>query len=138
MKLFLKYIERILTAVGLVIIVVLMAALPDTHHNKWFIVAWVALIIGPLHGVIFFAVRNRQRRVRTEAISEISSMLRDVINNQLTVVRIYAGSDDDTLRNHSDEAIRNMSRIVNTLSEESLTSWQKRYKDTFKNLSVSR
>ncbi len=132
MKTFIKYIELILTAVGLAIIVLLMAMLPETQQNKWFVVAWVALIIGSFHGVIFFVVRNRQRRVRLEALREASVMLRDLINNQLTVVRVYAASNDDNLRKLSDEAIMNVSRIINSLSEESLTSWKDRYKDVLK------
>jgi uncharacterized membrane protein len=128
MKIFLKYIELILTAAGLAIIVLLMAMLPETHQNKWFVVAWVALIVGSLHGVIFFVVRNRQRRVRLEALREAAAMLRDLINNQLTVVRVYSTSHDENLRKLSDEAIMNVSLVINTLSEESLTSWKERYK----------
>jgi len=129
MRIFLTYIELILTAVGLAIIVLLMAMLPETMQNKWFIVAWVALIVGSLHGVIFFAVRNRQRRVRLDALREASAMLRDMINNQLTVVRVYSASHDEKLRQLSDEAVMNVSRIINSLSEESLTSWKERYKE---------
>jgi len=126
---FLRYIELILTTIGLLIIFAFIAWLPDSLENKWFIVSWVSLVIGGLHGFIFFAVRNRQRRVREEAIHEVAMMLQDLINNKMTVIRNYAGSDDSGLRKISDDAVLNVTGIVNSLSEESLSSWKSRYKD---------
>lgn len=128
----LRYIELILTAAGLVIIFALVAALPDSASNKWFIVACVAVVVGALHGAIFFLVRNRQRKVREEAIAEVSAMLQDMINNQMTVIRNFAGSDDAKLREVSDKAVMNISLIVGTLSEDSLRSWKERYREILK------
>jgi ABC-type iron transport system FetAB permease component len=125
---FLRYVELILTGVGLLIIVLVMYLIPSTHTNKWFVVSWVAIIIGALHGVIFFVIRNRQRVVRTEAIYEVSLMLQDKINNHMMVIMNLSGSSDQSKRKLVDEAIHDVSHIVNTLSEESLTSWKNRYK----------
>lgn len=56
-RLFLDYLELILTAVGLVICAVLIGVLDSGAESKWHTIAIVAIVIGVLHGVIFFAVQ---------------------------------------------------------------------------------
>lgn len=55
--------------------------------------AVTALGISVLHGLIFWVVRRRQRRVRQEAIVEIREMLADVVKNQLAAIGMSLPAD---------------------------------------------
>lgn len=62
-----------------------------THQQDfWRPTAVVAAMVGVLHGLIFWLIRRRQRKVRKEAIKDIQLMLKDQINSLLTVITISA------------------------------------------------
>lgn len=130
---FLDNIELWLSAAGVGVILAAPALIsPVTSGDYWRVVAVTAVSVGVLHGVIFWMVRRRQRQLRSAAIAEIRGMLRDVINNKLTVIlgssRGSAGGPDRADLEALAESVRQISELVNTLSLESLQRWQHRYR----------
>lgn len=123
----LDYLELILTAIGLIICALLIGFIESDSESKWHTIAVVAIVVGVLHGIIFFAVRHRQRKVRHEAIFEVGEMLRDRVTNHLTVVTALSHSQEDAHRHEVDQALREITTLVNSLSEDSLSSWKQRY-----------
>ncbi len=126
MRVFVDHIELWLSAAGLAVILA-VPALFSGDVGPWKLAAVTAIAVGVIHGLIFWLVRRRQRRVRAETIGEVSEMLRDVVNNQLTVILAHRGvrraEDVERVRT----SVHAVSQAVNSLSEESLRSWRSRY-----------
>jgi predicted membrane channel-forming protein YqfA (hemolysin III family) len=86
MKNSLKYLELILTAVGLVVVAAVFALFRNLE--PWKAAAICAVAVSVVHGLIFYGVRARQRSLRSEAVVSIRSVLDDLVQNKLTV-RLY-------------------------------------------------
>jgi ABC-type multidrug transport system fused ATPase/permease subunit len=88
-----------------------------------------------LQGVLLWVARRHARRSRERLVRKLRIMLQDRVNNQLTVlvgltdIHIHGVSEDD----HEDDveialtAARAVSREIETLSLESLQTWEARY-----------
>lgn len=132
MKVLLQNLELVLTAAGLVVIFGAALATPDTA-NRWEIAAITAVSVGVIHGLIFWLVRRRQRQVRQDALDEVSVMLRDIVNNQLTIIQAGVhltrnGSPEANLAvARIGSAVTSISGVLHDLSEESLSRWKARY-----------
>ena len=78
-------------------------------------------------------VRRRQRQARIEAFDEIQQMLKDMINNQLTVIQTMSNlreaRPEETARacDYITRSVSNISSVLHELSEESLRRWQRQY-----------
>jgi hypothetical protein len=89
-----------------------------------------------VQGLVFWAVRRRYRRVRLEMIGELRAMLKDRINNQLTIVLMSVTQRRDSrvsaaereLLQAAIEATVTVSRVLDELSIESLTWWKAKYR----------
>src|SRR5579859_3116569 len=133
MRGFLANIELWLSGIGLVIIGLIPVIIGSPSQATWQLVALIAILLGILHGLIFWLVRRRQRQVRRATIREIQEMLKDRINNQLTVLLInstlHPGEQLDEAEQLAgmQRAIHSVTTLLDTLSEESLSSWQTRY-----------
>jgi Na+/melibiose symporter-like transporter len=133
MRAFLNHIELWLSALGLVVIWMVPILFSSPGTAQWQITAITATVVGVLHGLIFWAVRRRQRMVRNEAIQEITRMLQDRINNDLAVILMHLSADRAFSETHStllqsvQSRVKNISEQVSLLSEESLQSWKGRY-----------
>ncbi len=133
-QLFLANIELILSGIGLVVIIVLPMALhPDASHF-WMVTALVAIVIGLLHGCIFWLVRRRQRSVRNQTLAEVREMLKDIVNNQLTTISVSShltqqGIDSDKHARKIRDAVHMITESLDSISDESLRHWQIKYKD---------
>lgn len=132
MKHFLRNIELYLTFAGLMVILLAGVISYRTDADIWKVTAIAATLVGVLHGLIFWAVRRRQRRVRHTAIAAVKSMLKDLVNNQLAVMRLAndlnqnaPGSVDPA---KIDRSIVQIKETVESLSDESLIRWQERYR----------
>jgi len=130
MRSFLANIELWLTALGLVVVLTVPAALAD-HVPFWPTMAVTAAGVGVIHGLIFWMVRRRQRTVRGEAITDIREMLSDRVNNHLTLVLLdledgTIGIDPDRLRGIQ-ATLGEVTALVGSLSEETLRGWRARY-----------
>jgi MFS superfamily sulfate permease-like transporter len=85
----------VLTAVGVVLVIVVYAV--ARHMDPWKAAALCAVVVGVLHGLIFFAVRSAQREARNKEVFSIRGMLEDLMKNRLDVV-LYpaqAGVEED-------------------------------------------
>lgn len=137
--------EIYLTVAGLVVAFVIPTLV--TGHAPWRLVAILALGVSVVHGFLFWLVRRRQRRIRAELLAEIRGMLRDRVNNDLTVVvaalghvresGALAGATSDHA--HADlrdalDASRRISALLDELSLEGLRRWQARYGDALRDL----
>jgi hypothetical protein len=137
MRSFLDNIELWLSGLGLLVIWVVPMLLRPVFADAWQTTAVTAIIVGVLHGLIFWSVRRRQRTVRNQAIQEITRMLQDRINNDLSVILMNVSSSsrraqetDLQLLQSTQERILRISQHVRTLSEESLEAWKAKYDDT--------
>jgi hypothetical protein len=89
-----------------------------------------------VQGLVFWAVRRRYRRVRLEMIAELRAMLKDRINNQLTIVLMSVTQRRDSRVSEAEQellqaaidATVTISRVLNELSMESLTGWKAKYR----------
>ena len=126
MRLLLRYLELVLTAVGLGICGLLIALLPPTA-DKWQVVAIAAMVIGVTHGIIFFVVRARQRAVRHQAIHDVAYMLQERVASYVNIISRLSMSDNSGHQQMARRAAGDLAELVDTLSEDALTSWQSRH-----------
>lgn len=129
---FLRYLELYLTAAGLALILAVPRLFPPT--DQVLASAVTATLVGLVHGLLFWLVRRRQRQMREALVMDLQGMLKDRINNQLQVVLIHAdgsepelSADDQARLGEISRAVREVSSMLDMLSLESLTSWQRRY-----------
>lgn len=122
--------EMALTTIGIVVailatVVMLLRGEPDLAMIFF---VW-------LQGLILWAMRRHSRAGREDLVRKLRVMLQDRVNSQLTVlvgltdIHTHALSEDD--REDDVEialtAARAVSREIETLSIESLRSWEVRY-----------
>lgn len=130
MKFFLDNIELILSFLGIVVIFAVPMLFFGDSVIWWEVAAITAIFVGVFHGFIFWIVRRKQRRIRQEAIEEIRKMLKDKVNNQLSVISLSAsGLSVEQIKNLSD-SINQISYLIGTLSDESITDWRRKYSET--------
>jgi hypothetical protein len=103
-----------------------------TNEQELAVTALAACVV---QGVVFWLVRRRFRRVRREMIAELRAMLKDRINNHLTIVlmsvtqRGYRDSvNERELLEAAIAATAAVSRVLEELSMESLRSWKAKYR----------
>jgi hypothetical protein len=132
MRFVLRHLELILSAAGLAVIFAI-PALFFRHGSRYLpAMAITAIAVGLLHGVIFWLVRQRQRRVRKETIAQLQAMLLDVINNKLTIVLAAQSAevgpqDRVQLQEKAQASLASIQALLRDLSEETLLSWRQRY-----------
>lgn len=126
--------ELWLSLAGVAVILSVPHVLHATGAAAWRVGALAATFVGVLHGLIFWVVRRRQREMRRQAIAEIREMLRDRVNNSLTVISISLSDvkDPESAESVKDlqNAVEHISTLVSSLSDESVRSWKRRYAGT--------
>lgn len=130
MNVFLRYIELILSAAGLLVIVAVPTLLPNLAGTPWKTAAITAVTVGVLHGLIFFAVRSRQRRIRHDTIREIAAMLSEVVNNQLSIMTMLSEHADTNPKKKAEMTLASahkISAMLAGLNHEALRRWQTRF-----------
>jgi len=127
MKFLLNYLEIILSMVGLLLIILIPMLFPSDY--LWQTTAFVATLVGVLHGGIFWLVRRRQRMVRQDAILQIRHMMQDVIKNRLAVISLNTqlSRPDDRYRDKIMNATAAIELVLDHLSDESLRTWTEKY-----------
>lgn len=125
-----RNLELILTFAGLV--VVLVAALLAGPENRWALAAVTATAVGVVHGLIFWLVRRRQRKVREQALTDVRLMLQDVVKNQLTIIQanVYMATrakDTERYVGQINDTVGDITLALDSISAEALTTWQQRY-----------
>jgi C4-dicarboxylate-specific signal transduction histidine kinase len=127
--------ELYLTGLALVVALVIPLALELGSDEQELAAAALAAVVA--QGVIFWLLRRRYRRVRQEVIEELRDMLRDRINNHLTVLlmsvtdrRNRAMTEDERqMLETAIEATQAVSQTLAELSTESLRRWKAHYSE---------
>jgi len=70
MNFLLRYLELVFTAAGLLVIFGVTALVHPQGIDASTVAAITATLVGVVHGVLFWAVRHRQRLARQHAFSE--------------------------------------------------------------------
>ena len=130
---FLENVELYLMALSVAVAVALPLAIEvGTNDQELAVTALAACII---QGLVLWSIRRRHRRIRLEIIAELRAMLKDRINNHLTVVLMSVSGrritpDSVTERELLETAIAAttaVSRVLDELSAESLQVWKAKY-----------
>ena len=115
-----------------VALVIPLAIEVGTNEQELAITALAACVF---QGVVFWLLRRRYRRVRGEMIAELRAMLKDRINNHLTIVlmsvtqhRKSTSSSERELLEAAIAATAAVSRVLEDMSMESLRSWKAKYR----------
>ncbi|WFB37026.1 hypothetical protein P3T73_04540 [Kiritimatiellota bacterium B12222] len=127
MRFFQKYLELILTSIGLLICLLLITMIPGVNENKWYIITLVSLVIASIHGLIFFLVRHRERKLRKQVILEATHMLKDRVNNLMFIIINGSNTGDPELEAQAEQSLKEIQSILEALSLESIQSWKDHY-----------
>ena len=128
-----RNLELYLMAFSVAIALVIPLAIEvGTNEQELAITALAACVF---QGVVFWLLRRRYRRVRGEMITELRAMLKDRINNHLTIVlmsvtqrREPTSSTERELLQAAIAATAAVSRVLEEMSMESLRTWKARYR----------
>lgn len=127
MKAFLNYIELWLSAAGVGIIMLVSALVGGSSPgDQWRITAYTAVAIGVVHGIIFWAVRHRQRRARYETLREAHAMLRDGIHKQVAALLTMDATASEEQRRRLDgvfDSLMLLDHLLDALDAERLRAW---------------
>jgi hypothetical protein len=119
MQTLLKYLELVLTAAGVLVVVVIFAVF--RHMAPWKAAALCAVGVGILHGAIFFAVRSNQRKARLKALHSIRWTLDDLVRNKLQVVLFASQIEDEDWRPAAQKAVQDIRDRLDFIEAEVLT-----------------
>lgn len=120
--------------ISLTVIFLAMIYLVPVETNPWGVAIITVLLVGCSQGWIIYHHRRRERQARHDAITEIQLMLKDQINSQLTVIQSMSNLRDirqeeaHQARDYITRSVNSISAALNELSEDSLLSWQRRYR----------
>jgi hypothetical protein len=96
--------------------------------------AVTALLACVFQGLVLWSVQRRYRRIRREMIAELRGMLKDRINNYLTIVlmsvthrRDEASASQRDLLEAAIAATVSVSKVLEELSMESLHAWKAKH-----------
>jgi Na+/melibiose symporter-like transporter len=118
MKILLRYLELTLTAAGVVVVIVVYALC--RHMDPWRAAALCAVVVGVLHGLIFYTVRSAQREVRNKNVFSIRGMLEDMMQNRLQVVLFPPTGENEDWRSAAQRAVWEIQARLNFIEAESL------------------
>jgi hypothetical protein len=117
MKTFLRYLELTLTAAGVVVVIIVYAL--ARHMDPWKAAAWCAVVVGVLHGLIFYAIRSAQREARNRNVFSIRGMLERMVAG--LDVRLYPakeGEDEEDWRLAAQRAVWEIQARLNFIESE--------------------
>jgi hypothetical protein len=89
------------------------------HSTPWKPAAICALAVGVIHGIIFYLVRSKQRKVRSQEVFSIRDMLEDMVNHRLATV-LYPPQEGDDWRVRAQRAVWEIQARLNFIEEEGL------------------
>lgn len=133
MRLLVRHLELVLTAAGVLVVFTAHLIWDSPRDGSWVVAAGTAIAVGVIHGVIFWLVRRRQRQIRARALTEARHMLRDIVNNRLCVIQFLSDMRDmdksrqELAQAQIRESVRQISEVLENISEESLSLWKRKY-----------
>jgi hypothetical protein len=128
------HLELYLVGVSVAVALALPFAIEvGTNDQELAVTALAACVV---QGFVFWVVRRRFRLVRREMIAELRAMLKDRINNQLTIVLMSVTQRRDSRVSESERELLQaaiaatvaVSRVLDELSMETLTRWKAKYR----------
>jgi len=137
-KRFLEQVELWLSGAGLAVVWMASVLIAPGGTDIWKVAAVTALLVSVIHGVLFWLIRRRQRMVRNHTIHEIREMLGDQVKNQLAVIGMIVqdeqlGPDAQRSLREVSMSVDTISKMVDSLSEESLHDWKTEYHEAVAN-----
>lgn len=124
---FLNHIELWLSAAGVAVILLVPGLLLHrTGGAYWEAMAYTAILVGVLHGCIFWLVRRRQRAVREQTLREAHAMLRDSIQKQVAALLTMDARATEEQRRRLDgvfDSLVLLDHLLDSLSSERLRAW---------------
>ena len=118
------------------LIIIGVPLLLDPHSDQlWQSTLISSLLVVLLYFVFLAQMKKRERSIREQAIQDIRRMLRDVVNNKLSVIMINASltqtiSEDDARKVQSVlETVQKISDDLENLSIDSVDRWRKKYRN---------
>jgi len=129
----LNNVELYLMGLSVAIAVALPLAIEvGTNDQELAVTALLACVV---QGLVLWSLRRRSRRIKREMIAELRGMLKDRINNHLTVVLMSLPQRRDTRVSASERALLEaaiaataaVSQVLEDLSMESLRTWKAKY-----------
>lgn len=128
----LNNIELILTLIGLLAILVMPRLLGK--RDTLYVMAVTATFVGTLQGILLWTVHQRQRAIRRETIAAVRLMMQDMVKNQLSVIMTSThlaskAPEKGEYAERVNRSVQDISLALDTLSEESLTRWENRYRN---------
>jgi uncharacterized YccA/Bax inhibitor family protein len=126
----LNHIELILSAAGILVIIVVPTVLSSFVGDVWRVATVTATFVGVLHGLIFWLIRRRQRQLRSEAVREIKTMLNEVVKDQLAIIMVNAqlARPEEKRMQQIQQSVDRIVESVDHISSESLLRWQQIYR----------
>jgi hypothetical protein len=118
METFLRYIELVLTAAGVVVVVAVFALFRNIA--PWEAAAICAVAVSVIHGAIFFAVRSKQRRERHEAVVSIRSTLDELVDTKLNEVLNPAEGEERNWRFKAQRAVWEIQSRLSYIEAENI------------------
>jgi hypothetical protein len=118
METFFRYIELILTAVGVVVVIAVFAM----FHNiaPWEAAAICAVAVSVIHGLIFFGLRSRQRSGRKQAVFSIRTTLDELMDSKLNVQLFPADGEPEDWKFKAQRAVWEIQARLNYIEAESI------------------
>ena len=120
MKNVLEHIELTLTAVGVVVVVIVYFLFRNI--NAWKAAAVCAVLVGVVHGFIFYSVRSAQREARKKNVFSIRGMLDDMVTNELNVVLHPGDEHEEDWRDAAQRAVWEIQTRLNFIETESFST----------------
>ena len=133
MKALLRNLEIYFSLAGLAIILSAIVSISPLGYSPWVIGAVTAILAGLLQALTIWMIRRRQRRIRNEVFNDIQQMLKDLINNQLTVIQTMSNlreanpAEATRACDYITRSVNTISAALHELSEDSLQRWQRQY-----------
>ena len=118
--------ELWLSAAGVLVILLLPRLLGGSGGTQWKAMAIMAIVVGVLHGIIFWSVRRRQRSVREQTLREAHAMLRDGIQKQVAALLTMDARATEAQRKRLDgvfDSLILLDHLLDSLSDERLRAW---------------
>ena len=129
----LKHVDKILVLLFALIIIGVPLLLDPRPDQLWQTTLLSSLLVVLIYLLFISQVKKWERAIREQAVQEIRRMLRDVVNNKLSVIMINASlaqaiSDDDARKLRSVmDTVQTISDDLKNLSTDSLDLWHKKY-----------
>ncbi len=102
-------------------------------YSVWQVVAFAALTVGVVHGMIFAWLWCRYRAARARALADVRLMLGAKVKTQLTLIMAAASQSEAETRQRSvQNAAEEITGALQTLGEDALREWHLRHDEALK------